>query len=130
MNSTERIALSLRSFSAIYVPELGGVGAASLATAFAALSRNMGTTVRVGLTSNKLGRSEEAKNTLIAKVLTHLDKIDFELEKADSDVLGEAYEYLIGQFASGAGKKAGEFYMPQRGQHDPCQVRHHRENAA
>ena len=65
------------------------------------------------LTSNKLGRSEEAKNTLIAKVLTHLDEIDFELENADSDVLGDAYEYLIGQFASGAGKKAGEFYTPQ-----------------
>ncbi|MDP0983544.1 HsdM family class I SAM-dependent methyltransferase, partial [Klebsiella variicola] len=32
---------------------------------------------------------------------------------ADSDVLGEAYEYLIGQFASGAGKKAGEFYTPR-----------------
>ncbi|EPX80256.1 type I restriction-modification system subunit M [Litoreibacter arenae] len=65
------------------------------------------------LTSNKLGRTEEAKNTLIAKVLTHLDEIDFELEKQDSDVLGDAYEYLIGQFASGAGKKAGEFYTPQ-----------------
>ena len=65
------------------------------------------------LTSNKLGRTEEAKNTLIAKVLTHLDEIDFELERADSDVLGDAYEYLIGQFASGAGKKAGEFYTPQ-----------------
>ena len=65
------------------------------------------------LTSNKLGRSEEAKNTLIAKVLTHLDEIDFDLENADSDVLGDAYEYLIGQFASGAGKKAGEFYTPQ-----------------
>ncbi|MGB0508126.1 MAG: type I restriction-modification system subunit M, partial [Pikeienuella sp.] len=65
------------------------------------------------LTSNKLGRTEEAKNTLIAKVLTHLDEIDFELEKADSDVLGDAYEYLIGKFASGAGKKAGEFYTPQ-----------------
>jgi type I restriction enzyme M protein len=65
------------------------------------------------LTSNKLGRTEEAKNTLIAKVLTHLDEIDFELENSDSDVLGDAYEYLIGQFASGAGKKAGEFYTPQ-----------------
>ena len=65
------------------------------------------------LTSNKLGRTEEAKNTLIAKVLTHLDEIDFELDKIDSDVLGDAYEYLIGKFASGAGKKAGEFYTPQ-----------------
>lgn len=66
------------------------------------------------LASTKLGRSPEARNTLIAKVLAHLDKIDFELEEADSDVLGDAYEYLIGQFASGAGKKAGEFYTPQQ----------------
>lgn len=65
------------------------------------------------LSSTKLGRSVEARNTLIAKVLFHLDKIDFELENANSDVLGDAYEYLIAQFASGAGKKAGEFYTPQ-----------------
>ncbi|HCP65501.1 MAG TPA: type I restriction-modification system subunit M [Hyphomonadaceae bacterium] len=66
------------------------------------------------LTSTKLGRTEEAKNTLIARVLTHLDEIDFQLDQANSDVLGDAYEYLIGQFASGAGKKAGEFYTPQQ----------------
>jgi len=65
------------------------------------------------LTSTKLGRTEEAKNTLIAKVLTHLGEIDFRLQDANSDVLGDAYEYLIGKFASGAGKKAGEFYTPQ-----------------
>ena len=64
------------------------------------------------LASTKLGRTEAAKNALIAKVLTHLNKIDFCLDEADSDVLGDAYEYLIGQFASGAGKKAGEFYTP------------------
>ena len=66
------------------------------------------------LTSTKLGRTEEAKNTLIAKVLTHLDQINFQLDDANADVLGDAYEYLIGQFASGAGKKAGEFYTPQQ----------------
>ena len=65
------------------------------------------------LTSTKLGRTEAAKNELIAKVLVHLDGIDFQLDKTDSDVLGDAYEYLIGQFASGAGKKAGEFYTPK-----------------
>lgn len=65
------------------------------------------------LTSTKLGRTESAKNTLIAKVLAHLDKIDFNLQDTNSDVLGDAYEYLIGKFASGAGKKAGEFYTPQ-----------------
>ncbi|MGC6431743.1 MAG: type I restriction-modification system subunit M [Jejuia sp.] len=66
------------------------------------------------LNSTKLGRSTEARNELIAKVLSHLDKIDFALDDADADVLGDAYEYLIGQFASGAGKKAGEFYTPQQ----------------
>lgn len=66
------------------------------------------------LTSSKLGKTEEAKNELIVKVLTHLEGIDFEIENADSDILGDAYEYLIGQFASGAGKKAGEFYTPQQ----------------
>ena len=65
------------------------------------------------LTSTKLGRTEEAKNKLIAKVLYHLDNINFELKNHDRDVLGDAYEYLIGQFAAGAGKKAGEFYTPQ-----------------
>ena len=65
------------------------------------------------LGSTKLGRTEEAKNELIAKILVHLDKIDFKLEDSEIDVLGDAYEYLIGQFAAGAGKKAGEFYTPQ-----------------
>ena len=65
------------------------------------------------LNSTKLGKTPEARNAIIAKVLVHLDKIDFKLENTELDVLGDAYEYLIGQFASGAGKKAGEFYTPQ-----------------
>ncbi len=65
------------------------------------------------LNSTKLGKTPEARNEIIAKVLSHLDKIDFKLENTELDVLGDAYEYLIGQFASGAGKKAGEFYTPQ-----------------
>lgn len=65
------------------------------------------------LNSTKLGKTPEARNAIIAKVLSHLDKIDFKLEHTELDVLGDAYEYLIGQFASGAGKKAGEFYTPQ-----------------
>lgn len=66
------------------------------------------------LNSTKLGKSVEARNKLIVQVLTHLDKINFELKNHDRDVLGDAYEYLIAQFASGAGKKAGEFYTPQQ----------------
>jgi type I restriction enzyme M protein len=65
------------------------------------------------LNSTKLGKAPEARNEIIAKVLAHLDKIDFQLDQTELDVLGDAYEYLIGQFASGAGKKAGEFYTPQ-----------------
>lgn len=65
------------------------------------------------LTSTKLGKTSEAKNKLIAKILVHLDSIDFAISDSESDVLGDAYEYLIGQFAAGAGKKAGEFYTPQ-----------------
>jgi len=65
------------------------------------------------LNSTKLGKTPEARNEIIAKVLSHRDKIDFKLEQTELDVLGDAYEYLIGQFASGAGKKAGEFYTPQ-----------------
>lgn len=65
------------------------------------------------LNSTKLGKTPDARNSIIAKVLAHLDKIDFKLKSTELDVLGDAYEYLIGQFASGAGKKAGEFYTPQ-----------------
>lgn len=65
------------------------------------------------LNSTKLGKTPEQRNEIIARVLGHLDKIDFQLENTGLDVLGDAYEYLIGQFASGAGKKAGEFYTPQ-----------------
>jgi len=66
------------------------------------------------LTSSKIGKNENAKNELIVRVMTHLENIDFRLEDTEADVLGDAYEYLIGKFASGAGKKAGEFYTPQQ----------------
>ncbi|CAA7392150.1 type I restriction-modification system subunit M [Chryseobacterium fistulae] len=65
------------------------------------------------LNSTKLGKTADSRNEIIVKVLLHLDEIDFQLNDTELDVLGDAYEYLIGQFASGAGKKAGEFYTPQ-----------------
>lgn len=68
----------------------------------------------VDLTSVRLGQSEKAKNSTVVEILTHLAKIDFKLEDSKSDVLGDAYEYLISQFAAGAGKKAGEFYTPSQ----------------
>ncbi len=66
----------------------------------------------VDLTSSKLGSSENKKNEVIVEVLSLLAGIDFKLDDAKSDLLGDAYEYLIGEFASGAGKKGGEFYTP------------------
>lgn len=68
----------------------------------------------VDLTSTKLGKTVNQKNELISDVVKHLDEIDFKFEDIDSDILGDAYEYLIGNFASNAGKKAGEFYTPQQ----------------
>ena len=67
----------------------------------------------IDLNANKLGKTMTSRAELIAKVMKHLDKIDFQLGNSQIDVLGDAYEYLISQFASGAGKKAGEFYTPQ-----------------
>ena len=66
----------------------------------------------VDLASTKLGKTETQKNKLIVEILSHLDNIDFKLSDAKSDILGDAYEYLIGKFAADAGKKGGEFYTP------------------
>lgn len=66
------------------------------------------------LTSSKLGRDVKSRSALIAKVMADIADIPFAYENSEIDVLGDAYEYLIGQFAANAGKKAGEFYTPQQ----------------
>ncbi len=68
----------------------------------------------IDLTSNKLGKTVQQKNKLISEVIKHLADIAFKFTEVNSDILGDAYEYLIGMFASSAGKKAGEFYTPQQ----------------
>ncbi len=68
----------------------------------------------IDLASPKLGRTSDDKNKLVSEILVALNGIDFGLKEADEiDILGDAYEYMISQFAAGAGKKAGEFYTPQ-----------------
>ena len=68
----------------------------------------------IDLVSPKLGKTADDKNKLISDVLVNLNGIDFGFDEAgEIDILGDAYEYMIGQFAAGAGKKAGEFYTPQ-----------------
>ena len=66
------------------------------------------------LTSSKLGRDVKSRSALIAKVMADISDIPFAYENSEIDVLGDAYEYLISQFAANAGKKAGEFYTPQQ----------------
>ncbi|MEG1870561.1 MAG: type I restriction-modification system subunit M, partial [Peptostreptococcaceae bacterium] len=66
------------------------------------------------LASTKLGRDVKSRSKLIAKVIAKIAGIDFAHEDTEIDVLGDAYEYLISQFAANAGKKAGEFYTPQQ----------------
>ena len=66
----------------------------------------------INLNSEKLGKNYAERNTLLAKVI---NKIKEGVSKLDTtkDTLGDAYEYLIGQFAANSGQKAGEFYTPQ-----------------
>ena len=66
------------------------------------------------LASTKLGRDVKSRSKLIAKEMGNIAEIDFAHEDSEIDVLGDAYEYLISQFAANAGKKAGEFYTPQQ----------------
>ena len=67
----------------------------------------------INLDSDKLGRTYPQRN---ARLCTIIQKIAEGLAEfpSDRDLLGDAYEYLIGQFAAGSGKKAGEFYTPQQ----------------
>lgn len=65
----------------------------------------------IDLYSNRLGSGDQKQSDTIANLIKEIDKAD--LLNSDAEVLGNAYEYLIGQFASETGKKAGEFYTPQ-----------------
>ena len=67
----------------------------------------------INLHSEKLGKSYSERNKLIGKVITTIADGLAEFSN-ESDNLGDAYEYLIGQFAAGSGQKAGEFYTPQK----------------
>lgn len=67
----------------------------------------------IKLASNKLGHSEKEKEETISHIILKLNEINFKLDNSEIDILGDAYEYLISNFASEAGKKSGEFYTPQ-----------------
>ncbi len=67
----------------------------------------------VNLDSDKLGKNYEVRNTMLCSIITEIAEGLSEFSN-EIDLLGNAYEYLIGQFAAGSGKKAGEFYTPQQ----------------
>lgn len=67
----------------------------------------------INLDSEKLGKNYTERNKKLCEIISRIaDGIS--AFSSDSDTLGDAYEYLIGQFAAGSGKKAGEFYTPQQ----------------
>jgi type I restriction enzyme M protein len=67
----------------------------------------------INLGSEKLGRTHADKNAKLCDIIKEIAKGLADFSTA-IDALGDAYEYLIGQFAAGSGKKAGEFYTPQQ----------------
>lgn len=67
----------------------------------------------INLSSEKLGKNYTDRNAKLCAIITKIAEGLAEFS-TDSDTLGDAYEYLIGQFAAGSGKKAGEFYTPQQ----------------
>ena len=64
------------------------------------------------LDSTKLGRTVKDRSVIMSRIISTLSDITLNTDDTKIDILGNAYEYLIGQFAANAGKKAGEFYTP------------------
>lgn len=67
----------------------------------------------INLYSEKLGKTQADKNKKLCSIIAEIARGLTEFS-SEVDTLGDAYEYLIGQFAAGSGKKAGEFYTPQQ----------------
>ena len=67
----------------------------------------------INVSSDRLGKTYTDRNAKLCTIITKIAEGLAEFS-TDSDTLGDAYEYLLGQFAAGSGKKAGEFYTPQR----------------
>lgn len=66
------------------------------------------------LSSTRLGNTVKDRTALLSKVMVNLADLPFVHSDMEIDMLGDAYEFLIGRFAANAGKKAGEFYTPQQ----------------
>lgn len=67
----------------------------------------------INLNSEKLGKTATERNKKLCSIIQKIAE-GIASFSTDTDILGDAYEYLISQFAAGSGKKAGEFYTPQQ----------------
>jgi type I restriction enzyme M protein len=76
-------------------------------------SKFQGLFSEINLDSEKLGKSYPERNKRLGIIIQKISEGIAKFSK-ETDILGDAYEYLIGQFAAGSGKKAGEFYTPQQ----------------
>jgi len=66
-------------------------------------------------TSNRLGKTVKDKNSRLAAVLKGVNELDFgHFEDSSIDLFGDAYEFLISNYAANAGKSGGEFFTPQQ----------------
>lgn len=65
----------------------------------------------INLGNSRLGASTNERAKSLSGIVDLVDSIDYKDDNG-KDILGEIYEYLIGQFAASAGKKGGEFYTP------------------
>lgn len=65
-------------------------------------------------TSNRLGNTVEEKNKRLAAVISGVGNLNFgNFEDNEIDIFGDAYEFLISNYAANAGKSGGEFFTPQ-----------------
>lgn len=65
-------------------------------------------------TSTRLGNTVENKNSRLAAVIKGVEQLNFgNFEDNQIDLFGDAYEYLINNYAANAGKSGGEFFTPQ-----------------
>ena len=71
----------------------------------------------MNLNNSRLGNSTAARAKALTNIIDLVDEIEYKDENG-KDILGDIYTYLIAEFASNSGKKAGEFYTP----HEVSQV--------
>jgi type I restriction enzyme M protein len=105
-NTNERLNTDLAAiFSAIETSALGYPSERDIRGLFADFDT----------TSNKLGNTVKDKNTRLAAVLKGVSDLNFgNFEANKIDLFGDAYEFLISNYAANAGKSGGEFFTPQQ----------------